>query len=57
MSNLLTVKEAAYELDCSERTLRRWIDEGKIRACEVGPTRRTRLTQDTVEQARAPKEK
>jgi len=57
MSTLLTVKEAAYELDLSERTVRRWVDEGKIRACEVGPTRRTRITAEAVDQARTAKEK
>jgi excisionase family DNA binding protein len=38
MGDLLTVKEAAYELEVSTKTVRRWVDEGRIEACEVGPT-------------------
>lgn len=57
MSDYLTVKEAAYELGRSEKTVRRWVDEGKIEAYEVGPTNRVRLPRDAVEDARVPRKK
>lgn len=57
MDDLLTVKEAAFELDTSERTVRRWVEEGKIDAYECGPTKRIRIPADVVEQAKRPTKK
>ena len=57
MDDLLTVKEAAFELDTSERTVRRWVEEGRIDAYECGPTNRIRIPAEAVEHARRPKKK
>jgi excisionase family DNA binding protein len=57
MGDLLTVKEAAYELEVSTKTVRRWVDEGRIEACEVGPTKRVRISVQSVEDAKAPRKK
>lgn len=53
----MTVKEAAYELDVSDRTLRRWIDCGKIDARDVGPTNRVRIPREAVEDAKKLRER
>ena len=57
MSDMLTVKETAYELSTSERTVRRWVDEGRIDAYEFGPTKRIRIPAEAVEKAKRPAEK
>jgi len=53
--DLLTIKEAAYALDLSARTVRRWIDEGRLEAVHVGPTNRVRVGRDVVEAAMRPR--
>lgn len=45
---MLTVKEAAFELDVSVATLYRWADEGRIASVEVGPTSRVRIPVEAV---------
>lgn len=57
MSDLLTIKETAYELNVSPRTVRRWVDEGRLEAVEVGPTNRIRIRADAVEDSQRPKKK
>lgn len=36
MSNLITLTEAANELGCSSRTVRRYIADGRVEAVRVG---------------------
>jgi excisionase family DNA binding protein len=36
MEQYLTIKQAARLVQCSERTIRRWIDDGKLPAVRVG---------------------
>ena len=57
MSDMLTIKETAFELEMSARTVRRWVDEGKLEAYEVGPTKRVRIPVEAVEEAKRPKKK
>ena len=47
MDRLVTVKEAAHLLGCSEAALRKWIRQGHVRPVKVG--RLTRLRQVDVE--------
>jgi len=53
--DLLTVGQAAGLLDLHPRTVRRWIDEGRLASVEVFPTRRVRVRREDVEAARSPK--
>jgi excisionase family DNA binding protein len=50
---LLTVAEAAALLKVSQVTLRRWIKQGRLAACRVGP-RAVRLRRSDVEGAITP---
>ena len=45
---LLTVAEAAHLIGAKPRTVRRWIDDGRLTAYVVGPTRRIRIKQADV---------
>ena len=53
--DLLTVKAAAFEAGVHPRTLRRWIDEGKIEAVQVGPTDRIRIERDELARVMRPR--
>jgi excisionase family DNA binding protein len=33
---MLTIKEVALRLKVTDRTVRRWIDEGKLKALKIG---------------------
>ncbi len=47
MEKLLTVKEAADRLSCSEAAIRKWLYQRRLRAVKVG--RLTRIRQSDVE--------
>ena len=47
MDRLLSVKEAAEHLGCSEAMLRKWIHQGKLPFVKVG--RLTRIRQKDIE--------
>jgi excisionase family DNA binding protein len=47
MDGLLTIKDAARVLACSEAMLRKWIHEGKLPRVKVG--RLTRIRQSDVD--------
>ena len=51
----VTVKEAAFELAVSERTIRRWIDEGRLPAVKIGPTDRIRIDEAAIAEAKRPR--
>ena len=36
-SNMLTIKEVSQLLQVHSNTLRRWSDQGVIKACRIGP--------------------
>jgi excisionase family DNA binding protein len=42
MSNLLTIKQVAQKLQVSERTIERWMEEGKISFVKLGKCVRMR---------------
>jgi excisionase family DNA binding protein len=44
---LMTVKEAAAVLACSEAAIRKWISQGRLRRVKIG--RLTRLRQSDIE--------
>ena len=54
-ADLLTVKAAAYEAGVSADTVRRWIDEGKLEAVQVGPTDRIRIEREALARAMRPR--
>ena len=47
MSQLVTVKDAAIQLSCSEAAIRKWIYQGKLPRVKVG--RLTRLRQRDID--------
>jgi excisionase family DNA binding protein len=47
MDSLLSLKEAAHYLSCSEAMLRKWIHRGRLRVVKVG--RLTRIRQSDLE--------
>jgi excisionase family DNA binding protein len=47
VNQLMTVKEAAALLACSEGAIRKWIYQGRLRKVKVG--RLTRLRQNDIE--------
>jgi excisionase family DNA binding protein len=47
MDSLLTIKDAAHSLACSEAMLRKWIHEGRLQIVKVG--RLTRIRQSDLE--------
>ena len=47
MDGLLSIKDAAGSLACSEAMLRKWIHQGKLPRVEVG--RLTRIRQSDIE--------
>ena len=51
---LMTVSDAAELAGVHPRTVRRWIDEGKLASVEVYPTHRVRVRRDDVDAARKP---
>lgn len=48
MDQLLSVKEAAQRLACSEAAIRKWVSQGRLRAVKLG--RLTRLKLGDLEQ-------
>ena len=54
---LMTVSDAAELAGVHPRTVRRWIDEGKLASVEVYPTHRVRVRRDDVDAARHPKDR
>jgi excisionase family DNA binding protein len=54
---LMTVSDAAELAGVHPRTVRRWIDEGKLASVEVYPTHRVRVRRDDVDVARRPKDR
>ena len=53
---LLKLREAATELRYSERTIRRMIDRGQLRAVQLGRGRALRIPREEIERLLAPKE-
>ena len=51
----LPIKAAAYVAGVSPKTIRRWIDAGRLPAVEVGPTRRVRVRQTVLEAVMRPR--
>ena len=58
MDDLLTIKEAAAQMKVAERTIRRWIAQGRLQASKIARTVRIRrealeaLTQTGVAETR-----
>lgn len=48
IDKLLTIAEVAYAIDESERTIRRWVDDGVLPVERVGPYRRIRVRWSTL---------
>ena len=54
---LLTLRETASTLRCSERTVRRMIDDGRLSALRLGrPGTSIRVDADEIERLLTPKE-
>jgi excisionase family DNA binding protein len=45
---LLTVAEVSERLAVTTKTVRRWIDEGRLEALSVGPTERVRIRESDI---------
>jgi excisionase family DNA binding protein len=53
--HLLTPREVADELRYSERSIRRLIDDGHLRALQLGPRRALRIPRSEIERLLEPK--
>jgi excisionase family DNA binding protein len=51
IGDAFTVRQAAARLGCSQQTIRRWLDEGRLPKHVTFPTRRVRIPREAVERA------